>query len=171
MRTLHATVAALALAGMTACTSLPISRPPTNGGSTTTSTSGGSAVAADIVTYTNDARTRNGLRPLASDSRLMEAARIQAQQMATYQLASHTISNAPYPTMESRLAAAGYAYSMAAENIAWNQQGAQEAVNSWMNSSGHRANILDPNFTHMGAAMARSSRGEPYWVQVFGKPR
>jgi uncharacterized protein YkwD len=59
----------------------------------------------------------------------------------------------------------------AAENVAWNQQNAQSAVNSWMNSSGHRANILDPSLTEMGAAMTRSARGEPYWIQVFGSPR
>jgi uncharacterized protein YkwD len=101
----------------------------------------------------------------------MEAARLHAEQMAAYQRLDHTISGARYPTMQSRLQAVGYEYANAAENVAWNQSNAQSAVTTWMNSSGHRANILDPNLTEMGAAMARSARGEPYWIQVFGRPR
>lgn len=101
----------------------------------------------------------------------MEAARIHAGQMATAQRAAHTIAGARYPSMQDRINAVGYAYLQIAENVAWNQRGAQEAVGSWMSSSGHRANILDPGLTEIGAAMARSSRGEPYWVQVFGHPR
>ena len=84
---------------------------------------------------------------------------------------AHTISEASYPTMQDRLAAVGYAYMQAAENVAWNQRDAQAAVARWMSSTGHRANILDPGLTEIGAAMARSSRGEPYWIQVFGRPR
>ena len=101
----------------------------------------------------------------------MEAARIQAEQMAAFQRAEHTISGAQYPTLDSRLNAVGYVYSSAAENVAWNQPSAQAAVSSWMNSSGHRANILDPSLREIGTAMVRSSRGEPYWIQVFGTPR
>ena len=101
----------------------------------------------------------------------MEAARLHAQQMAAYQRSDHTISGAQYPTMQSRLQAVEYVYAQAAENVAWNQGSAQAALSSWMNSSGHRANILDPGLTEIGAAMARSSRGEPYWIQVFGRPR
>jgi uncharacterized protein YkwD len=101
----------------------------------------------------------------------MEAARIHAEQMAAYRRADHTISGAQYPNMQSRLQAVGYNYSSAAENVAWNQPDARSVVNGWMNSSGHRANILDPQLTEIGAAMARSARGEPYWIQVFGRPR
>jgi uncharacterized protein YkwD len=156
----------------TACANLPIPV-PTGGTGTGTgrTTTGGSAVAADVVNYTNAARARNGLPALRSNSRLMEAARIHAEQMASYQRSEHTISGAQYPTMQSRLQAVGYDYRSAAENVAWNQQNAQSAVNSWMNSSGHRANILDPSLTEMGGAMARSAKGEPYWIQVFGTPR
>ncbi len=160
-----------------ACANLPIAFPAPSGPGTGTGTGTGDAggtsasVAADIVRYTNDARARNGLPALRSNSRLMEAARIHAAQMAANQRSEHTISGAQYPTMQSRLDAVGYAYMQAAENVAWNQQSAQAVLNSWMNSSGHRANILDPGLTEMGAAMARSSRGEPYWIQVFGRPR
>lgn len=159
------------------CASLPIEF-PTPAGGTTTSTgevggSGGTAtsIAADIVRYTSDARTRNGLPALRTNARLMEAARIHAEQMAARQASDHTISGAQYPTMQSRLEAVGYVYMQAAENVAWNQPSPQAVVNTWMNSSGHRANILDRGLTEIGAAMARSSKGEPYWIQVFGRPR
>jgi uncharacterized protein YkwD len=164
-------VAALVLG----CANLPIAFPAPSGTGSGTGTgdAGGPSpsVAADLVRYTNDARTKNGLSALRSNSRLMDAARIHAAQMAANQRSDHTISGAQYPTMQSRLDAVGYAYVQAAENVAWNQQSAQAVVTTWMNSSGHRANILDPGLTEMGAAMARSSRGEPYWIQVFGRPR
>jgi uncharacterized protein YkwD len=154
-----------------ACTSMPIQLPAPGGGTSGGATPGGATVAEEIVRYTNDARTRNGLSVFRTSAKLMEAARLHADQMASSQRASHTISGARYPTMQDRINAVGYAYMQIAENVAWNQPRAQDAVGSWMNSSGHRANILDPGLTEIGAAMARSSRGEPYWIQVFGRPR
>jgi uncharacterized protein YkwD len=158
------------------CAGLPISLPTTGTGagagtSTSGSTTSSSSVVADIVRYTNDARVRNGLSPFVANQKLMDAASIQANQMARYQVADHTISGATYPTLQSRLQAVGYSYSSAAENVAWNQRDAQSVVNGWMTSAGHRANILDPYLKDIGAAMVRSSRGEPYWIQVFGTPR
>jgi len=128
-------------------------------------------VAGDVIRFTNDARVRNGLPMLGTNPKLNEAARVQAEQMARAQKLDHTIPGAAQPTLESRLQAATYIYSSAAENVAWNQTSPQAAVNSWMNSTGHRANILDKGFKEIGAAMARSSKGEPYWVEVFGTPR
>lgn len=139
------------------------------GGGAATPASG--SVAADVVGYTNQARSSNGLPPLAVSAKLMDAAAIQARQMAETQLVAHTISGAPYPTLQSRFEAVGYVYAAAAENLAWNQPDARSAVNSWMASSGHRANILDASLREIGAAMARSSKGEPYWVEVFATPR
>lgn len=168
MLTRHAPLL-LALAVLS-CTTVPISFPSPDAGAPAPA-SGSTAVAAEVVSLTTDARVRSGLRALATNARLMEAARLHAEQMAMFEQGAHTIAGARYPTMESRLAAAGYVYSTAAENVAWNQRSAQDVVSSWMNSSGHRANILDADFTEMGAAMARSSRGAPYWIQVFGRPR
>lgn len=170
MRSVHASARLLVSLLLGACANIQIPAPTGGAG---TGTVGGSAasVAADIVRYTNDARARNGLGPLATNSRLMEAARLHAQQMAKHQRSDHTISGARYPTMQSRLEAVQYSYSMAAENVAWNQRSPQDVVNTWMNSSGHRANILNPQLKEIGAAMARSAKGEPYWIQVFGTPR
>jgi uncharacterized protein YkwD len=129
------------------------------------------AIAAEIVTRTNEERVRAGLRAFITDPKLMEAARIQAEQMAAARKTEHTINGARYPTMQSRLDATRYLYAMAAENIARNQRSASMVVESWMRSEGHRANILNAQLTQIGAAMARSANGEPYWVQVFGRPR
>ena len=168
----HATSALCILGFVLGCAGMPVVLPAPSGGTAPTPTNENlAAIAADVVRLTNEARTRNGLAAFRTSSRLMEAARIHAQQMAAYQRSDHTISGAQYPTMQSRLQAVEYVYAQAAENVAWNQSNAQAALNSWMSSSGHRANILDPGLTEIGAAMARSSRGEPYWIQVFGRPR
>lgn len=158
---------ALALA---ACTTASIPLPPVP---TPTGGAGASSgdVAVDIVRYTNDARAREGLPPLNSNSRLMEAARIHAEQMAATGRMEHTISGVRYPTMQSRLDAVGYMYSNAAENIAWNARSSAAVVDGWMKSPGHRANILDTRLTEMGAAVSRAANGETYWIQVFGRPR
>lgn len=170
MRPLRASALCVFALVVGACSNIPISLPAPTGGSSGP-TGSAATIAADVVRYTNDARARNGLPALRTNSRLMEAARLHAEQMAAYQRSDHSISGAQYPTMQSRLAAVGYEYSRAAENVAWNQRSAQEAVNTWMNSSGHRVNILSAQLTEIGAAMARSSKGEPYWIQVFGTPR
>lgn len=170
MRTLRVPAFCLLLAS--GCSTLAI--PTTSGGSATTTTvppTSASAVANDVVRFTNQERARNGLSALATSPRLMQAAQLHAQQMAQYQRMEHTISGAQYPTLQSRLDAVGYQYRNAAENVAWNSQTAQSVVTGWMNSAGHRANILNPDLTEMGAAMARSAKGEPYWIQVFGTPR
>jgi uncharacterized protein YkwD len=166
-------ISALCFLGVTlGCAGVPILLPAPSGGSAPAPTSENpAAIAADVVRLTNDARARNGLPALRTSAKLMEAARIHAQQMAAYQRSDHTISSAQYPTMQSRLQAVDYAYLQAAENVAWNQASAQAVLTSWMNSSGHRSNILDAGLTEIGAAMARSPRGEPYWIQVFGRPR
>jgi uncharacterized protein YkwD len=91
--------------------------------------------------------------------------------MADQQRLEHTIAGVRYPTMQSRLEAAGYPYARAAENIAWNSATPRAVMSGWMSSSGHRGNILDPNLTELGVWVARSVKGEPYWIQVFGTPR
>ena len=164
---MRSVAAVLLLAIVPACATPVLVGGPASGTPATSS----SGAAAEVVSITNDARARSGLRALAVSARLTEAARLHAEQMASYQQLAHTISGARYPTMQSRLEAVGYVYAGAAENVAWNQRGAQEVMSTWLNSSGHRANIMDPNLTEIGVAVARSAKGEPYWVQVFGRPR
>ena len=156
---------------VSACSTIAI--PTTTGGSSAPPTTSAppSSIANDVVRYTNEQRVRNGLRAFVASARLMEAARLHAEQMAQYQRMDHTIGSAKYPTLQSRLDAVGYVYQNAAENVAWNSQTPQSVVTGWMNSPGHRANILNPGLTEIGTAMARSAKGEPYWIQVFGTPR
>jgi uncharacterized protein YkwD len=129
-----------------------------------------SAMAVSIVDLTNAERDRAGLAQFRSSTRLMQAAQIHADQMARADRLDHVLNGATYPRPEDRLAAVSYQWRAYAENVAYNQRGAADVVNSWMNSSGHRANILNPSLTEMGAGVARDSSGRPYYVQVFGRP-
>jgi uncharacterized protein YkwD len=100
-----------------------------------------------VISQTNAQRARHGLAPLAVDSQLMSSAGRHAQWMASNRNLSH-----------------GHGV---AENIAMGQGSAGEAIRSWMNSSGHRANILGSGYTRIGVAVAYSSNGTPYWCQQF----
>lgn len=132
---------------------------------------GASAVATTLVQLTNSERANAGLPELRSSSRLTEAAQLHADQMARLGRLEHVLSGAQYPRPEDRLAAASYQWSSYAENIAMGQTSAAAAMDSWMKSSGHRANILSTGNTEIGIGFARDSGGRPYYVQVFGRPR
>ena len=108
------------------------------------------AVEAGILAQTNAQRARYGLRPLILDLRLLFSARRHAQWMSR----NHTMQHTTAPV---------------AENIAMGQNSPQEALNSWMNSSGHRANILNSGYTRIGVAAYRSSSGTTFWCQQFAR--
>lgn len=155
--------------GMLACSDAPTSPerdfdPPPPG------TAAQPEAATAVVSLTNAERTRAGLAPFRSSSRLMQAAQIHAEQMARVGRLDHVLADAQYPRPEDRLAAVSYRWQAYAENVAYNQRSAADVVDDWMRSSGHRANILNPSLTEMGAGYARDSSGRPYWVQVFGRP-
>ena len=105
-------------------------------------------VEAKIVERTNHERVRRGLRPLILDLRLMRTARRHNGWMAR----SGAFQHGNYPV---------------AENIAMGQQNSAQAMNSWMNSSGHRANILNASYNKIGVSAYRSSNGAIYWTQQF----
>ncbi|MCU0703729.1 MAG: CAP domain-containing protein [Fimbriiglobus sp.] len=121
-----------------------------------------------VIDRTNAERRRAGVPPLSIDPQLTLAAEKHAADMARRNQLSHTLNGR---SVADRVRAAGYEYRAVGENIAWNQPTAAEAVGDWMTSSGHRKNLLNREFTHIGVAVANNSRGEPYWVQVFGRPR
>ena len=129
-----------------------------------------SSVASAIVDRTNTERTRAGLAALRADSRLTQAAQIHAEQMAAAGRMDHTLPDARYPRLEDRLAAAAYRWQAIGENVASGQRDAAQVVQDWMGSSGHRANILNTNFTEMGAGYSVDGNGQPYYVQVFARP-
>jgi hypothetical protein len=123
----------------------------------------------DLLVLTNAERQKQGLTPLSLSTQLGTAAQLHAEDMAQYNFMSHTGSNGS--TMVDRVVATGYSYLTLGENVAAGQTSAASVINAWMNSEGHRANILNPNFTEIGFGYAYVNTGyQHYWVQVFGKP-
>ncbi|MEW2305853.1 CAP domain-containing protein [Streptomyces sp. NPDC006655] len=125
-----------------------------------------SRTRAEVVDLTNRERARAGLRPLAEDPQLASAAQAYSTDMATRCFYSHTSPEGTQPW--DRAAAAGSRRRTIGENIACGQRSAAEVVDGWMNSPGHRANILKPEFTHMGTGFAGGGRAATYWTQLFG---
>lgn len=120
------------------------------------------AFEQEVVKLTNAERTKAGLSPLQTDDKLMAAAREKSQDMQSNNYFSHTS-----PTFGSpfdRMKALGIAYKSAGENIAQGQRSPQEVVQAWMDSPGHRANILNGKFTHIGVGYVKSGN---YWTQQF----
>ena len=128
-----------------------------------------SALEQEIVNLVNQERQARGLAPLSVNSRLVSAAQQHAGNMARYNQMSHTLPQADLPNLVDRLNYYNYDYRAAGENIAWNYRSADAVMTAWMNSPGHRANILNPNFTEIGVGVRYNSRGEPYYCQVFGR--
>ncbi|MCX4767544.1 CAP domain-containing protein [Streptomyces sp. NBC_01275] len=122
--------------------------------------------AAEVVDLTNRERTRAGLRPLAVDRSLTAAAQAYSTDMAARAFYSHTSPEGAQPW--DRAAAAGSSLRTIGENIACGQRSAAEVVEGWMNSPGHRANILKPAFTHIGVGFESGGPSGTYWTQLFG---
>jgi hypothetical protein len=83
---------------------------------------------------------------------------------------SHTLNGVAQPTMASRLNTVGYDYMTAGENIAYGYADANAVFQAWVNSPGHRANLLNPSFTQLGVSLAYTPDGVPYYAQEFGVP-
>jgi uncharacterized protein YkwD len=123
---------------------------------------------AEVVQLTNDQRVARGCKALRTDSRLTQAARAHSGDMVAQRFFSHTGSNGS--DFVAREVAAGYPKrDAAAENIAWGYRTPKEVVTGWMNSSGHRANILNCASTAVGVGVVYNQNGAPYWTQDFGR--
>jgi uncharacterized protein YkwD len=122
--------------------------------------------AAEVVERTNRERTRHGLPPLTVDPRLTAAAQAHSTDMIARAFYSHTSPDGSRPW--DRAAAAGASRRSIGENIACGQRSPAEVVEGWMNSPGHRANILEPDFTHIGIGFAGGGPAGTYWTQLFG---
>lgn len=120
-----------------------------------------------LVELTNAARAKADLPPLRPNPGLFAAARGHAANMAKQAKLAHELDG---KGPADRVTAAGYKYSRTGENVGWNYPTPKDAVAGWLDSPGHRANILAKGFTELGVAVSRSGKGEPYWVQVFGAP-
>jgi len=122
-----------------------------------------SAVAAEVTRLVNEDRARAGCAPLAWDDRAAAAAQAHSEDMVMRHYFDHTSPEGR--TAVDRLKAAGAPYRALAENIAVGQQSAQEVVNGWLQSAGHRHNIENCRYTRTGVGY-RDLR----WTQVFYTP-
>jgi uncharacterized YkwD family protein len=131
--------------------------PTTTAPSTSASTS---SYASQVVTLVNQERAKAGLKPLTSNAQLSNMALVKAKDMKDNNYFDHNSPTygSPFDMMKSF----GISYRYAGENIAMGQRTPQEVMTAWMNSSGHRANILNANYTSIGVAYYN---GE--WVQEF----
>ena len=128
------------------------------------------ATESRIFDLINGQRRRQGLRPLVYNPQLDRMAKIQAENMARYQKMAHVIPDASLPSLGDRARYVGYVYGRLAENVALGYPNAETVVEGWMNSSGHRRNILDGEVVETGVGIARSAAGGLYYCQVFGRP-
>lgn len=116
----------------------------------------------EVVRLVNEIRTKSGMKTLSEDWELSRVARYKSQDMKNNGYFSH---NSPtYGTPFEMMKNFGIKYKTAAENIAKGQQTPQAVVNAWMNSAGHRANILNTQFTKIGVGYVKSGN---YWTQMF----
>ncbi|WP_344199421.1 CAP domain-containing protein [Kribbella karoonensis] len=139
-------------------------QPPVSGGGT-------NAQERQVLDYTNQIREQQGCGPLKLDSALVEAAGKHASDMVRRHYMDHTNPDGQDPG--DRMAAAGYRGSTWGENIAAGYDTAQKVVAAWMQSDGHRKNILNCRFTSIGIGydpgQVRSDYGPGSWVQDFGR--
>lgn len=118
-----------------------------------------------VLELVNIERNKNNLPPLTLDPVLNQVATIKAEDMADTHYFSHDSPTlgTPFDLMHRY----GVDYMSAGENIAAGQPTAKAVMDSWMNSSGHRANILNKNYTHLGVGYATGGEYGIYWVQEF----
>lgn len=121
-----------------------------------------SAYEQKVIDLTNAERKKKGLKPLQLDKELSKVARLKSEDMKAKNYFSHTSPTygSPFDMMEKF----GIKYKAAAENIAMGQRTPEEVVKGWMNSDGHRKNILSANYTHIGVGYVKSGN---YWTQMF----
>lgn len=116
----------------------------------------------EVIRLVNEIRAENGLKELSYNWELSRVARYKSQDMKDNRYFSHTspVYGSPFDMMKNF----GITYKSAGENIARGQMSPESVVNAWMNSSGHRANILNSSFTQIGVGYVADGH---YWTQMF----
>ena len=122
------------------------------------------SVEQEVLRLVNVERAKEGLSPLTMDWELSRVAKYKSQDMHDKNYFSHTSPTygSPFDMMKQF----GISYKAAGENIAKGQKSAAQVVDAWMNSSGHRANIMSTSYTHMGVGYVADGN---YWTQMFIK--
>ena len=136
----------------------------TGGSSNTTNTSALTADELEVFNLINEQRTKNGLSALKIDSEVQNVARIKAKDMVNNNYFSHT--SPTYGSPFDMLNSFKVSYKTAGENIAGNSSNSA-AVTAWMNSSGHKANILNSSFNYTGVGVVNGSKYGKIYVQMF----
>lgn len=136
-------------------------------GSETASKVDATTEAKQVLDIVNQERSKQGLKALALDDQLTNVATLKAQDMANKGYFDH---NSPtYGSPFDMMQRFGVQYTSAGENIAAGQKSAEEVMNSWMHSSGHRANILNADYEKIGIGFVEGGQYGTYWVQLFKK--
>lgn len=122
-----------------------------------------SAYVNEVVRLVNEERAKAGLSPLSTSINMQKAAQVRAkEQQSSF---SHTRPNGAH--FSTALKENGVSYKGAGENIAYGQKTPAQVMQSWMNSQGHRANILNKDFTSIGVGYYVGQNGTAYWAQLF----
>lgn len=116
-----------------------------------------------VVELVNEERAKAGLNPLTLQKNITEAAQVRAVETVTS--FSHTRPDGRH--FATALKEAGVSYRGAGENIAWGQKTPEQVMDGWMNSEGHRANILNEKYTSIGVGYYQNGSGVNYWTQLF----
>lgn len=123
----------------------------------------------EVLALVNDERQSAGLQPLRRNPTLEAQAETYACEMIHFDFFGHENPETG-STLRIRNTEFGYAFSLIGENLAAGQRTPQEAMDSWMNSAGHRANILQEDFQEIGIGLRSGGDYGMYWVQEFGRP-
>lgn len=121
------------------------------------------AFIQQVVNLVNQERAKAGLSPVKADVSVQAAAQIRAKEIETS--FSHTRPDGS--SFSTALTQQGVTYRGSGENIAWGQKTPEQVMNGWMNSDGHRANILNKNYTTIGVGLYQNASGTNYWTQLF----
>ena len=119
--------------------------------------------AEQVIQLVNQERAREGLGALTINRSAAAAAQTRAREIV--ESFSHTRPDGT--SFSTALAEHGVGYRRAGENIAWGQKTPVQVMDAWMNSPGHRANILNADFTSIGVGYYQDASGRPYWTQLF----
>ncbi|MCY6372293.1 CAP domain-containing protein [Clostridium ganghwense] len=119
----------------------------------------------EVIRLVNVERSKKGLKPLKANWQLSRVARYKSQDMINKNYFSHTspVYGSPFDMIRNF----GINYRKAGENIAYGQRIPNEVMTSWMNSAGHRQNILSANYAEIGVGISKNSKGQLYWTQMF----
>lgn len=119
--------------------------------------------AEQVLELVNQERTKAGLNAVTLDQNIASAALVRAKEIETS--FSHTRPNGS--KFSTALTEQGVTFKGAGENIAWGQKSPEAVMQAWMNSEGHRANILNKNFTKIGVGYYQNAAGRNFWTQLF----